>query len=124
MKKIVSLCMCFLLALTFFGCKQDEINEIDLSEGTYYMTGDFEDLMIPYMSLNFEDNSFAFGAGQLVSFAENGSFTVKDGMLIATSQTTKYIFRIKDSKTLVLLDNGNNEFFSMPENAEFVHIRD
>ena len=88
------------------------------------MVGEFEEFMTPYLSLNFEDHTFYMGAGAVVSYAERGSFVVKDNEITATSQSTVFVFEIKDKNTLILVDNGDNEYFKMPENSEYVFHHD
>ena len=86
--------------------------------------GEFEEFMIPYLSLNFEDYTFQMGAGALVSYQERGSFVVHENCITATSQTTAFVFEITDQNTLLLVDNGDNEYFKMPINSEYVFRND
>ena len=61
------------------------------------------------------------GAGSTVSFQAQGSFSIEGNSLVATTQISTFVFEIKDSKTLILIDNGDNEFFQLKENTEFIH---
>ena len=66
----------------------------------------------------------AWGAGSLVSFAANGSFTIEEDTLVATTQIATFVFNIADYNTLVLVDNGYNEYFQLAEDSEFVYSDD
>ena len=120
MKRFVSCFLCFIVVLSFAGCNSGETKE-KLTSGTYYMLGDFEEGLTPYVSLSLDDHTFRMGAGSLVSFQAYGSFEINGNKLIATSQITTFVLEIKDSKTLVLVDNGDNEYFQPAENSQFVY---
>lgn len=51
-------------------------------------------------------------------------YEVENGTIIATSQSTTFEFEIKDKNTLVLIDNGDNEYFKIPINTQFVFSKD
>lgn len=123
MKRIISLAICLALFLSFPGCGTDR-SDIKLTSGNYYLVGDYEEHMTPCLWLDMDENTFALGAGVAVSYAEHGSFEINDGKLTATSQSTTFVFEIKDSQTLVLIDSGDKEFLQLPENAEFVFKED
>ena len=109
-----------IVAVSFVACQNAQSDPCELPSGTYYMVGEFEELMTPYLALNFEDHTFRMGAGSLVSYQEYGSFIVSDNRITATSQSTVFVFEIKDNNTLILVDNGDNEYFKMPNNSEYV----
>ncbi len=120
MKHIICCLICLIVALSFVGCNSIKTEE-DLISGTYYMSGDFDEGLTPYVSLSLEDGGFAMGAGSIVSFQAQGSFSIEGNSLVATTQISTFVFEIKDSKTLILIDNGDNEFFQLKENTEFIH---
>lgn len=120
MKRIICCLICLIVALSFVGCNSIK-NEEDLISGTYYMVGDFEEGLRPYVWLSVENRDFSMGAGSIISFAANGSFTIKEDTLVATTQIATFVFNITDSNTLVLVDNGDNEFFQLAENSTFVY---
>ena len=120
MKHIICCLICLVVALSFVGCNSIKAEE-DLISGTYYMAGDFEEGLRPYVWISVEDKEFSMGAGSVVSFAANGSFAIKENTLIADTQIAKFVFKITNSKTLVLIDNGDNEYFQMAENSQFVY---
>ena len=120
MKKTVVAFLFVIVAVSFVACQNAQSDPCELPSGTYYMVGEFEELMTPYLALNFEDHTFRMGAGSLVSYEEHGSFIVSDNRITATSQSTVFVFEIKDNNTLILVDNGDNEYFMMPENAEYI----
>ena len=120
MKKLSLLFLIIIVAIGFVACRNTHSDPCELPSGTYYMVGEFEEMMIPYLYLNFDNYAFSMGAGALVSYAENGSFVVKGNKITATSQSTVFVFEIKDKKTLILVDNGDNEYFKMPINSEYV----
>ena len=76
------------------------------------------------MSLSLDDNTVRVGAGSLFSLQAYGSFEINGSKLIATSQITTFVFEIKDSRTLVLIDNGDNENFQLAENTVFIFCAD
>lgn len=120
MKRFFILTFCLLFLLAFVGCNSSKSEE-KLISGTYYMQGDFDEGLTPYVSLSLEDGGFAMGAGSTVSFQAQGSFSIEGNSLVATTQISTFVFEIKDSKTLILIDNGDNEFFQLKENTEFIH---
>ena len=119
MKRAVFIAACFAFLLAMTGCGSDR-RDVVLSSGTYYAVGDYEELLTPYLILNTDDQSFMLGAGAVFSYAEMGSFTTKENKVIAVSQDTTFTFEIKDSKTLVLIGSGDNDYFKLPEKTEFV----
>ena len=120
MKRFFILTFCLLFLLTFVGCNSSKSEE-KLISGTYYMSGDFDEGLTPYVSLSLEDGGFAMGAGSIVSLQAQGSFGVEGNSLVATTQISTFVFEIKDSKTLILIDSGDNEFFQLKENTEFIN---
>lgn len=123
MKRFTIFAICVLILFAFSGCRTDHSNAF-LNSGIYYMVGDFEKGLTPYVSLSFEDHGFRMGAGSLVSLQVHGSFEVNETTLVATSPIATFVFEIKDSDTLILIDNGDNEYFQPQENAEFVFSED
>ena len=120
MKRFFILTFCLLFLLTFVGCNSSKSEE-KLISGTYYMSGDFDEGLTPYVSLSLEDGGFAMGAGSIVSLQAQGSFSVEGNSLVATTQISTFVFEIKDLKTLILIDSGDNEFFQLKENTEFIY---
>ena len=120
MKKLFLTILFFTICLNLFSCQNINSDSCNLSSGTYYMLGNYEELMTPYVALNFEDYTFRMGAGALFSYEEHGEFIIENDTIKATSQSTIFIFKITDNNSLVLIDNGDNEYFQMPENSEFV----
>ncbi|MBP3704805.1 MAG: hypothetical protein J6I98_04640, partial [Clostridia bacterium] len=70
--------------------------------------------------LDTSENEFSFSAGSVISYAEYGTYEVVEGKLIAVSQSTTYEFEIKDKNTLVLINNGENDYLKIPVNTRFV----
>ena len=119
MKKLV----CFAICLVFLfssGCSTKE-NEHSLLSGSYYAVGDYEKQMTPYLYLNTESNECYLGAGAVVSFAAHGTYQVKEDNIIAETQIATFVFEIEDSKTVVLIDNGDSQWLRFPTNTEFVY---
>ena len=119
MKRFILPLIILFLFFSFTGCQVNH-NNVELNEGTYMMTGEYEDGLRPYVGLSMEDNTFGMGAGTLVSFQIQGSFEINESKLVATSQNGTFIFKIKDSNTLILIDTENNEYLPLPENSVFV----
>ncbi len=124
MKRTLTIFLSVIIIIGLTACQNTESDLCALPSGTYYMMGEFEELMTPYLILNFEDHTFRMGAGGLVSYQECGSFVVSDNRITATSQSTVFVFEIKNNNTLILVDNGDNEFFKMPENSEYIFSND
>ncbi|MBQ9106621.1 MAG: hypothetical protein IJY56_01875 [Clostridia bacterium] len=122
MKKL-ALCLVCLIILCATACKADNSHP-DLRSGTYYMSGYFESGSRPYITLSLEDDTFRMGEGQILSFSEFGSFEIAENNLIVKARFTTFTFEIKDSKTLILIDNGNGETFDFAENSEFIFSND
>lgn len=76
-------------------------------------------MLTPYLCLDVNENTFSLGAGSVVSIELYGSYKITDGKLIATSRDTTFEFEIKDDTTLVLIDNGGNDFFKILVDTEF-----
>ena len=100
MKKVVVAFLTMIIAVSFVACQNTQSDPCELPSGRYYMVGEFEEMMTPYLHLNFDDYTFSMGAGALVSYAENGSFVVKENKITATSQSTVFVFEIKDNNSL------------------------
>ena len=116
MKKslIMVLTLTFLFGLV--GC-----SSINLKSGYYYMVGEYEEFSTPYVKLNFDDKSFAFGEGTLLSYAERGSFEIKGERITASTQNTTFVFEIKDSSSIILIDCGGYEPFTEYEGSDFTY---
>ncbi len=121
MKRCLILVLCLSLALVFVGCGSNNSDEV-LQSGTYYMTGEFEKGLTPYVSLSFEDMSVSIGGGTYMSFAAVGSFEIDGRSLVATTQVATFVFDIKDNNTLIVVDGGDSEFLHIREKSEFVHF--
>ena len=113
--------MCLLILPSFAACNSDTTSVLS---GNYYAVGDYEEMLTPYLWLDTNENKFSLGAGSIVSYAENGFYEIVDGKIIATSQSTTFEFEIKDENTLVLIDNGDNEFIKIPINTQFVFSKE
>ena len=81
-------------------------------------------MLTPYLWIDTDKNEFSLGAGSIISYAERGTYEIADGKVIATSQSTTFEFEMKDNTTLVLIDNGDNEYFKLPINTQFVYSED
>ena len=124
MKRMVAFFLSMIVVLGLVACQNTKSDPCDLPSGTYYMEGEFDEFLTPYLQLNFEDHTFHMGEGDVISYAERGAFIVKGNRITATSQSTVFVFEITDKDTLVLIDNGDNEKFKMPENSEYVFRHD
>lgn len=118
MKRMLCSLICLVSLVSFGGCHADDA--VPLVSGTYYAVGDYEELMTPYLWLDTDDRRFSFGAGAIYSYAENGTYEVVDGMLIATSPGMTFRFEIRDKDTVVLIDNADDPF-KIPVDTPFVY---
>ena len=121
MKRMICCLICLLILFSFAGCNSDTSH---VRSGSYYAVGDYEEMLTPYLWIDTDKNEFALGAGSIISYAEHGTYEIADGKVIATSQSTTFEFEIKDNNTLVLIDNGDNEYFKIPINTQFVYSED
>ena len=122
MKRLLCCVVCIVLIFSFIGCNSDSNNSV--LSGNYYAVGDYEEMLTPYLWLDTNENKFSLGAGSVVSYAENGSYDIVDGNIIATSQSARVEFEIQDKSTLVLTDNADNDYFKIPTNTQFVYSID
>lgn len=122
MKRLLCCVVCIVLIFSFIGCNSDSNNSV--LSGNYYAVGDYEEMLTPYLWLDTNENKFSLGAGSVVSYAENGSYEIVDGKIIATSQSARFEFEIQDKSTLVLTDNADNDYFKIPTNTQFVYSID
>ena len=118
MKRIVCCFVCLLMFFSLVGCNS---NTNTVRSGSYYAVGDYEEMLTPYLWLDIDKGEFCLGRGAAVSYSEYGSYDIVDGKIIATSQSTTYIFKIKDKNTLVLIDNGEFDFLKSHKNVQFVY---
>ena len=129
MKKILVLFVLIVICFSLCSCQddgsyQDDASDpCDLPSGMYYMVGDFEQPMIPYLYLDFDDHTFQSGAGIVVSYADYGSFTVKGTNIIATDQYNRiFVFEIADTNKLILVANGNSEYSDLPKTEKYEYV--
>ena len=120
MKRIAVLALCIALLGVFAGCGSGNV-EIELKDGTYFLDGDYQEFLTPYLWLHPEDQTFHHGAGTIFSYAERGSYVIEGNQLIATSQNTIIVFEIQDENTLVVVNNGDSEAFRPPMDGKFVY---
>ncbi|MBQ7380017.1 MAG: hypothetical protein IJW70_10130 [Clostridia bacterium] len=123
MKKAIPLILLVVVCICLVSCKNSVSNPCDLASGTYYASGDYQEFMVPYLQLDFEDYSFSMGMGAIISYAEHGTFTVKDNRLTTTTPNGKAVFEIQNDSTLILIEE-NYSWWEFPENLEFVYHRD
>ena len=121
MKRIICFLICLLMLFSFIGCNS---NTTPVLSGNYYAVGNYEEMLTPYLWLDINKNRFSLGAGSVVSYSENGYYKIQDDKIIATSQSTTFEFEIKDKNTLILIDNGDNDFFKIPIDTQFVYSED
>lgn len=122
MKRFLCCFICIVLGLPFAGCNSNDNSP--LLSGSYYAVGNYEEMLTPYIWLDTSTNAFSLGPGAVVSYAEHGTYEIENGTIIATSQSTIFKFEIKNTNTLVLIDNGDNEYFKIPINTQFVFSKD
>ncbi len=118
MKRTIGCLICLWILFSFAGCNSDTRH---VCSGNYYAVGDYEDMLTPYLWIDADKHEFILGAGSIISYAERGTYEIADGKVIATSQSTTFEFEMKDHTTLVLIDNGDNEYFKLPINTQFVY---
>ena len=130
MKRIISFFICLIILISFSSCNADnnatssscntDNNATSLRSGNYYAVGDYEEMLTPYLWLDTDQKTFSFGAGAVISYEEHGTYAVVGETIIATSQSITFQFEIVDKNTLILIDNGDDEFFKIPLNTQFV----
>ena len=115
MKRFFAFVLCFLFLLTLIGCRS-----IDLKSG-YYLADNYEGNSTPYVYLSFENNSFSFSNDLAMSYAERGNFVIKGNKITATTQNTIFVFKIKDSSLIELIDCNGFEPFTNYEGSVFTY---
>lgn len=120
MNRMLCIVVCLITVLFCVGCNSNN-DSTDLMSGNYYVQGDYEEMLTPYLWLNTEDYTFSMSRGSILSYADNGTYKVSEGKIIATSQSTTFVFEIKNSKTLILTYNGDDGYFKIPLQSEFVY---
>ena len=116
MKKILIAILCFVLLFVLGGCTTTTIES-----GYYYLVGEYEAFATPYVKINFDDDTFTFGESSIISYAERGSFKIKGERITASTQNTTFVFDIKDTSSIILIDCGNYEPFVKYEGSEFIY---
>lgn len=119
MKRLLASFFCLTALLLLSACQQND--DTNLISGTYYAVndttvssvGDFAPT--PYLWFDTAEKKFAYGLDKEVSYAETGSYTVKDGVVIATSNDKEYRIEILDDKTLAMLGGEDPEHLTRTE---------
>ena len=99
MKRTLCVIICAVLVFSLMGCS---LAGDRLYSGFYYAEGEYEEYLTPYVRLDTEDQTFSFCRGAVISYSENGSYTVAGNKLVAKTQSATYTFEIKDDHALVL----------------------
>jgi hypothetical protein len=99
MKRTLCVIICAVLVFSLMGCS---LGGNRLPSGFYYAEGEYEEYLTPYLLLDTEDQTFSFGGGTVLSYAERGSYMVVGEKLVAKTQNATYTFEIKDDNTIVL----------------------
>lgn len=113
----------FCVAIFFTGCNSEN-RAPELYSGHYYAIGEYKSGLTPYVLIDTDNKDFSICEGHLVSYAEIGTYEIRDGKLTATTQTTTFTFEIKDAKTLVLVQIGEDLFTLLPIGTQFVYRKD
>ena len=58
MKRFVAFFLSMIVVLGLAACQNTKSDPCDLPSGTYYMEGEFDEFLTPYLKLNFEDHTF------------------------------------------------------------------
>ena len=122
MKRVISFSVCLILLLVFSGCRSAAVVSpgIYTADGIEYTSGSQTITLTPYLGIDAEDQSFWLGPDPLMSNAETGTYQIKSSKLIAETQNTTLVFEIKDSGTLVLVDDGGRRINMPPLDTTFV----
>jgi len=130
MKRTFCIIACLLMILSLCACNAD--NPIPLHSGTYYASGDygsqsdFPKLITPYLELDTENCTFRLGRGVILSHSVQGTYKIRNNKIIASSHFSSckilsYIFEIKDSETVILIDCKDHSKFGLPIDTEFIY---
>ncbi len=114
---VLSVLLVLMVLLCVSGCRNEPESEI--LSGTYYAVGDYNQPLVPYVEVNTEDRTISIGMGDVVDYAERGSFKIKGNKLTAETQNGNFNFIIIDNKTLRYIDNSVTDFI-LPSNMRFV----
>ena len=94
---------------------------VEIRSGTYFLKSELAKNMTPYLYLNLETDSARLSGSIAMSYAETGSFTVKDNRIQVETELTTYEFRIQDENTLILTDCTGENPFRLPVDGELVY---
>ena len=117
MKRIVCIITIMAFLLLFTGCDKTS----NLASGYYFAAGDYKS---PYVQLDAEEREFTLCEGLLVSYAEIGTYRIRDGKLIASTQNTTFQFEIKDANTLELVKIKDDGFSHFTIGTQFIFSED
>ena len=117
MKRIMYTIICLVMLISLVCCNSRQDHTVRLSSGTYYAVGDYEKFLTPYLYIDTSNGTFRYGGGAVVSYAEYGTYTVQDRILVAVcqNQSQTYFFEIKDNQTLELIFDGGREKYVFSE---------
>lgn len=120
MKRTLCCIICVLVLCSCIGCNQLPT----VVHGNYYAVGNYEYGLTPYILLIPSKNEFDFGGGSLISATIGGTYRINEDRIIASTKNCIFQFEIKDKYTLVLVENGNENYFKVPLNTQFVFSKD
>ena len=105
-----------LLLFVFSGC---EDNAIILSSGIYQSENDQlgTEPFRASLVIDSEKNRFTFNFDSLSSYFSEGPYSIKEGVLTATTEDGRfvYLFKLIDSETLAFIETGSTKIRVLDE---------
>lgn len=106
-----------LITLSLFLQSQNKVI-YGVSSGTYSVI-DEEELLLPNITFDMQNNQFTFTYDFLSSYLNTGKIKIENKKIIATTDDNKYtyIFKIIDNDTIKFVENGSSKVVDLVGNV-------
>ena len=106
-----------LITLLLFLQSQNKVI-YGVSSGTYSVI-DEEELLLPNITFDMQNNQFTFTYDFLSSYLNTGKIKIENKKIIATTDDNKYtyIFKIIDNDTIKFVENGSSKVVDLVGNV-------
>lgn len=106
-----------LITLSLFLQSQNKVI-YGVSSGTYSVI-DEDELLLPNITFDMQNNQFTFTYDFLSSYLNTGKIKIENKKIIATTDDNKYtyIFKIIDNDTIKFVENGSSKVVDLVGNV-------
>lgn len=106
-----------LITLSLFLHSKNQII-YGVSSGTYSVI-DEDELLLPNITFDMQNNQFTFTYDFLSSYLNTGKIKIENKKIIATTDDNKYtyIFKIIDNDTIKFVENGSSKVVDLLDNV-------